>query len=169
MKTKQTKITTRQIDSFGNSMVHENILLSCNKSFNLLLGKSSSRSLKCSERKWPMYNLLRLTLVQEWKRIGEVLDNRAWIRILPSSVHDIFYTFKEIIQFKQIYLHPKVDMYHPFYLKILIENPLHRLSARRKTNSTSDISYYKKYFLKKELNSASGKKKKTIKKSLHGK
>ena len=68
-KTKQAKITTRLADSFGNSMVHDNILLSCNISFNPLLRKSSSRSLKCSERNWPMYSLLRLTLVQEWKRI----------------------------------------------------------------------------------------------------
>ena len=95
-KQNKTKITSRLTDSFGNSMVHENILLSCNISFNPLLRKSSSRFLKCSERNWPMYSLLRLTLAQECKCIKEVLDNRAWIRILPSSVHDIFYTFKEI-------------------------------------------------------------------------
>ena len=69
MKTKQNKITTRLVDSFGNSMMQENILLSCDISFNPLLRKSSCRSLKCSERNWPMYSLLRLTLVQEWKRI----------------------------------------------------------------------------------------------------
>ena len=49
-KTKQTKITTRLADSFGNSMVHDNILLSCNISFDPLLRESSFRSLKCSER-----------------------------------------------------------------------------------------------------------------------
>ena len=118
-----------------------------------LLRTSSSRSLKCTERNWPMYSLLRLPLVQEYKCIQEVLDNRAWTRNLSSSVHDIFYTFKEIIQFKQVYSYPKVDMYHPFYVKILTENlhqiqflnrsienrdPLHRRSARRKTNSISD-------------------------------
>ena len=95
-KQNKTKITSRLTDSFGNSMVHENILLSCNISFDPLLRKSSFRFLKCSERNWPMYSLLRLTLAQECKCIKEVLDNRAWIRILPSSVHDIFYTFKEI-------------------------------------------------------------------------
>ena len=68
-KTKQTKITTRLADSFGNSMVHDNILLSCNISFDPLLRKSSFRFLKCSERDWPMYSLLRVTLVQECKRI----------------------------------------------------------------------------------------------------
>ena len=68
-KTKQTKIITRLADSFGNSMVHDNILLSCNISFNPLLRKSSFRSLKCSERNWPMYSLLSVTLVQECKRI----------------------------------------------------------------------------------------------------
>ena len=119
-----------------------------------LLRTSSSRSLKCTERNWPMYSLLRLPLVQEYKCIQEVLDNRAWTRNLSSSVHDIFYTFKEIIQFKQVYSYPKVDMYHPFYVKILTENlhqiqflnrsienrdPLHRRSARRKTNSISNI------------------------------
>ena len=95
-KQNKTKITTRLADSFGNSMVHGNILLSCNISFDPLLRKSSSRFLKCSERNWPMYSLLRLTLAQECKCIKEVLDNRACIRILPSSVQDIFYTFKEI-------------------------------------------------------------------------
>ena len=128
MKTKQntTKITTRLAESFGKSMVYENIFLSCNISFDPLLRTSSSRSLKCSERNWPMYSLLRLALVQECQRIYEVLDNRAWIRILPSSAHDIFYTFKEIIQFQQLYSYPKVDMYHPFYVKILTEN-LHQI------------------------------------------
>ena len=132
-----------------------------------------------------MYSLLRLTFVQEWKRIQGVLDNRAWIRNLPSSVHDIFSTFKEIGQFKRIYLHPKVDMYHPFYLKILIKN-LHQIqffkqqhqkqrSAARTLSSSENqfnfehcntkISYYKKYFLKKEFHSASGKKKKPLKKA----
>ena len=125
-KQNKTKITTRLAESFGNSMVHENILLSCNISFDPLLRTSLSRSLKWSERNWPMYSLLRLTLVQECKRIYEILDNLARIRILPSSVHDIFYTFKEIIQFKPIYSYPKVDMYHPFYVKILIEN-LHQI------------------------------------------
>ena len=63
--------------------------------------------------------------------------------------------FKEIIQFKQINSYPKLDMYHPFYLKDTdwkffiqynflnrsIENrdPLHRRLAHRKTNSISDI------------------------------
>ena len=122
----KTKITTRLAESFGYSMVHESILLSCNISFDPLLRTSLSRSLKCSERNWPMYSLLRLTLVQEYKCIYEVLDNRAWIRNLSSSVYDIFYTFKEIIQFKPIYSYPKVDMYHPFYIKILIEN-LHQI------------------------------------------
>ena len=69
-----------------------------------------------------MYSLLKLTLVQEYARIKEVLDNRARIRILPSSVHDIFCTFKEIIQLKQINSYPQADMYHPFYLKVLIVN-----------------------------------------------
>ena len=124
----KTKITTRLAESFGYSMVHESILLSCNISFDPLLRTSLSRSLKCSERNWPMYSLLRLTLVQEYKCIYEVLDNRAWIRNLSSSVHDIFYTFKEIIQFKPIYSYPKVDMYHPFYVKILIEN-LHQIKC----------------------------------------
>ena len=131
-----------------------------------------------------MYSLLRLTFVQECKRIQGVLDNRAWIRNLPSSFHDIFYTIKEIGQFKRIYLHPKVDIYHPFYLKILIKN-LHQIqffqqqhrkqrSAARTLSSSENqfnfehcntkISYYKKYFLKKEFNSASGKKK-TLKKA----
>ena len=125
-----------------------------------------------------MYSLLRLALVQECQPIYEILDNRAWIRILPSSFHDIFYTFQEIIQFKQIYSYPKVDMYHPFYVKILTEN-LHQIQffkqEHRKQRSAAPtlsssenqfnfehcntkISYYKKYFLKKELNSASGKK-----------
>ena len=36
-KQNKTKITTRLADSFGNSMVHENILLSCNISFDPLL------------------------------------------------------------------------------------------------------------------------------------
>ena len=48
--TKQIKITTRLAGSFGNSMVHENILLSCHISLKPLLRKSSSRSTKCSER-----------------------------------------------------------------------------------------------------------------------
>ena len=154
--------------------------LSCNISFDPLLRKSSSRSLKCIERNWPMYSLLKFTLVQGCKCIQGVLDNCAWIRILPSRVHDIFYTFKEIIQFKQINSYPKLDMYHPFNFKILIEN-LHQIQffkqEHRKqrfaapTLSSSEnqfnfghcntkISYYKKYFLKRELNSASGKKKK---------
>ena len=67
--TKQIKITTRLAGSFGNSMVHENILLSCHISLKPLLRKSSSRSTKCSERNWATYSLLRLTLVQECKRI----------------------------------------------------------------------------------------------------
>ena len=134
-----------------------------------LLRTSSSRSLKCTERNWPMYSLLRLTLVQEYKCIQEVLDNRAWTRNLSSSVHDIFSTFKEIIQFKQIYSYPKVDMNHSFYVKILIEN-LHQIkffkqehrkqrSAALTLSSLEDqfnpghcnakIYYYKKYFLKK--------------------
>ena len=126
-----------------------------------------------------MYSLLRLALVQECQPIYEILDNRAQIRILPSSVHDIFYTFQEIIQFKQIYSYPKVDMYHPFYVKILIEN-LHQIQFfkqehRKQRSAASTLSssenqlnfghcnaknyYQQKYFLKKELNSASGKKK----------
>ena len=128
-------------------MLHENILFSRNISFDPLLTKPSSRSLKCNGGNWPMYSLLKLALVQEYARIKEVLDNRARIRILPSSVHDIFCTFKEIIQFKQINLHPQADMYHPFYSKLSIVNlneiqflcksmenrdPLHRNSARRK-------------------------------------
>ena len=152
-----------------------------------LLRTSSSRSLKCTERNWPMYSLLRLPLVQEYKCIQEVLDNRAWTRNLSSSVHDIFYTFKEIIQFKQVYSYPKVDMYHPFYVKILTENlhqiqflnrsienrdPLHRRSARRKTNSISNIVIQKflitrNISLKKNLIQLQVKKK--HKKSLHGK
>ena len=79
-----------------------------------VLNENKTKQRSQCERNWPMYSLLKLTLVQECKRMYEVLDNRAWIRILPSSVHDIFYTFKEIIQFKQIYSYPKVDMYHPF-------------------------------------------------------
>ena len=125
-----------------------------------------------------MYSLLRLALVQECQPIYKILDNRAQIRILPSSVHDIFYTFQEIIQFKQIYSYPKVDMYHPFYVKILTEN-LHQIQFfkqehRKQRSAASTLSssenqlnfghcntknyYQKKYFLKKELNSASGKK-----------
>ena len=67
MKTKQnkTKIITKLADSFGNSMVHDNIFLSCDTSLNLLLRKSSSRFLKCNERNWPMYSLLMLTVVQK--------------------------------------------------------------------------------------------------------
>ena len=80
--------------------------------------------------------------------ICEVSDNHAWIRILPSSVHDIFCTFNEIIQLKQINSYPQADMYRPFYSKVLIVNlneiqflnrsienrdSLHRNSARRKT------------------------------------
>ena len=129
-------------------MVHKNILFSCNISFDPLLTRPSSRSLKCNGGNWPMYSLLKLTLVQEYARIKEVLDNRALLRILPSSVHDIFCTFKEIIQLKQINSYPQVDMYHPFYLKVLIVNlneiqflnrsienrdSLHRNSARCKT------------------------------------
>ena len=68
-KQNKTKTTTRLADSFGNYMVHENILLSCNICFDPLLRKSSSRSLKCSERNWPMNSLLRLTLVQECKHV----------------------------------------------------------------------------------------------------
>ena len=97
--------------------MHEKILFSCNISFDPLLTKPSSRSLKCNGGNWPMYSLLKLTLVQEYARIKEVLDNRARIRILPSSVHDIFYTFKVIIQFKQINSYPQRDMYHPFHSK----------------------------------------------------
>ena len=129
-------------------MVHKNILLACDISFDPLLTKTSSQSLKCSEGNWSMYSLLKLTLVQKYTRMYEVSDNRAWIRILPSNVHDIFCTFKEIIQLKQINSYPQVDMYHPFYLKVLIVNlneiqflnrsienrdSLHRNSARRKT------------------------------------
>ena len=39
----KTKITTRLADLFSNSMGHENILLSCNMSFDPLLTKPSSR------------------------------------------------------------------------------------------------------------------------------
>ena len=98
-------------------MVHENILLLCNISFDPLLTKLSSWSLKCSERNWLMYSLLKLTIVYQCTCIYEVLDNRAWIRIFPSSVYNILYTFREIIQFKQVYSYPKVDMYHHFYSK----------------------------------------------------
>ena len=45
-------------------MVHDNIFLSCDTYLNLLLRKSSSRFLKCNERNWPMYSLLKLTVVQ---------------------------------------------------------------------------------------------------------
>ena len=171
MKTKQNKITTRLVDSFGNSMVQENILLSCNISFNPLLRKSSSRSLKCSERNWPMYSLLRLTLVQEWKRIQGVLDNRAWIRILPSSFHDIFYTFKQIIQFKRMSSYPKVDMYHSFYLKILIEN-LHQIQFfkqehRKQRSAAPTPRSSENQFNFGHCNTKTSYK--TIKKSLHGK
>ena len=126
-KQSKTKITTRLAESFGKSMVHENIFFSCNISFDPLLRTSSSRSLKCSERNWPMYSLLSshsFRNANEYRSL--VLDNRGWIRILPSSAHDISYTFKEIIQFKQIYSYLKVDMYHPFYVKILTEN-LHQI------------------------------------------
>ena len=132
-----------------------------------------------------MYSLLKLTLVQECKRIYEVLDNRAGIRILPSSVHDIFYTFKEIIQFKPIYSYPKADMYHPFYVKILIENQ-HQIQffkqEHRKQRSAAltlsslenqfhpghcnaKIYYYKKYFLKKIIQFSFRQKKKDKKKA----
>ena len=128
-------------------MVHENILLLCNISFDPLLTKLSSWSLKCSERNWLMYSLLKLTIVYQCTCIYEVLDNRAWIRIFPSSVYNILYTFREIIQFKQVYSHPKVDMYHHFYSKDIDKkfesntifqirasntDPLHLNSARRK-------------------------------------
>ena len=116
-------------------MVHKDILLTCDIFFDPLLTKTSSQSLKCSEGNLSMY-------------MCEVSDNRAWIRILPSSVHDIFCTFNEIIQLKQINSYPQADMYHPFYSKVLIVNlneiqflnrsienrdSLHRNSARRKT------------------------------------
>ena len=117
-------------------------------------------------------------------RMKEVLDNRALLRILPSSVHDIFCTFKEIIQFKQINLHPQADMYHPFYSKLSIVNlneiqflcksianrdPLHRNSARRKTIQFRTLKY-NNCLLQVILNSASDKKLKNVfKKSLHGK
>ena len=122
-------------DLFGNSIVHKDILLICDIFFDPLLTETSSQSLKCSEGNWSMY-------------MWEVSDNHAWIRILPSSVHDIFCTFNEIIQFKQINSYPQADMYHPFYSKVLIVNlneiqflnrsienrdSLHRNSARRKT------------------------------------
>ena len=76
------------------------------------------------------------------------------VRILSLSVHNIFYTFKQIIQFKQINSYRQADMYQPFYSKVLIVNlnkiqflnksidnkdPLHQNSARRKTHSISDI------------------------------
>ena len=60
----KTKITTKLADLFGNSMVHQYFLLSCDTSFDLLLKKPSPWSLKCSEGNWPMYSLLKLTLVQ---------------------------------------------------------------------------------------------------------
>ena len=158
-------------------------MFSCNISFDLLLTKPSSRFLKCNGGNWPMYSLLKLTLVQEYARIKEVLDNRALLRILPSSVHDIFCTFKEIIQFKQINLHPQADMYHPFYSKLSIVNlneiqflcksmenrdPLHRNSARRKTIQFRTLKY-NNFLLPEILNSASDKKlKKCFKKSLPG-
>ena len=153
-------------------MVHKNILFSCNISFDPLLTRPSSRSLKCNGGNWPMYSLLKLTLVQEYARIKEVLDNRALLRILPSSVHDIFCTFKEIIQFKQINLHPQADLYHHFYAKLSIVNlneiqflyksienrdPLHRNSARRKTIKLRTLKY-KNSLLQEKLNSASDKK-----------
>ena len=130
-----------------------------------------------------MYSLLKLTLVQEYARIKEVLDNRALLRILPSSVHDIFCTFKEIIQFKQINLHPQADMYHPFYSKLSIVNlneiqflcksienrdPLHRNSARRKTIQFRTLKYNNS-LLQEKLNSASDKKfKNVLKKAFMG-
>ena len=98
------------------------------------------------------------------------------IRILPSSVHDIFCTFKEIIQFKQINLHPQADMYHPFYSKLSIVNlnerqflcksienrdPLHRNSARRKTIQFRTLKY-NNFLLQEKLNSASDKKLKNV-------
>ena len=61
-KQNKAKITTRLTDSFGNSMVRENILLSSNVSFDPLLTKPSFRSLKCSEGNWPMYSILKLTI-----------------------------------------------------------------------------------------------------------
>ena len=76
------------------------------------------------------------------------------VRILLLTVHNIFYTFKQIIQFKQINSYRQADMYHLFHSKVLIANlneiqflsksienrdPLHRNSACRKTNSISDI------------------------------
>ena len=103
-------------------MVHKNILLACDISFDPLLTKTSSQSLKCSEGNWSMYSLLKLTLVHPYTRIYEVSDNRARMRILPSSVHDIFCTFKEIIQLKQMNSYPQAEMYHPFYSKLLIVN-----------------------------------------------
>ena len=76
------------------------------------------------------------------------------VRILSLSVHKIFYTFKQIIQFKQINSYRQAEMYQSFYSKVFIVNlnkiqflnksidnrdPLHRNSVRRKTNSISDI------------------------------
>ena len=66
MKTKETKkkITTNLADLCGNSMVHENVVLACDISFDPLLTKTSSQSLKCIDGNWSMYSLLKLTLVQ---------------------------------------------------------------------------------------------------------
>ena len=105
------------------------------------------------------------------------------LRILPSSLQDIFCTFKEIIQFKQINSYPQADMYHPFYSKLSIVNlneiqflcksmenrdPLHRNSARRKTIQFRTLKY-NNFLLPEILNSASDKKlKKCFKKSLPG-
>ena len=91
------------------------------------------------------------------------------VRILPLSVHNIFYTFKQIIQFKHINSYRQADMYQLFYSKVLIAN-LNELQFLSKSIENRDpenqfnfghcnttISYYK-YFLKKEFNSDSGKK-----------
>ena len=95
-----------------------------------------------------------------------------------SQVFITLYTFKEIIQLKQIYSYPKWTCIILFIEKILVENlhPIHFFQQEHReqrsaalTLSSSEnqinfghcntkISYYKKYFLKKELNSASGKK-----------
>ena len=99
---------------------------------------------------------------------------------MASSVYYIIsrMSLKEIIQFKQINLHPQADMYHPFYSKLSIVNlneiqflyksmenrdPLHRNSARRKTIKFRTLKY-KNSLLQEKLNSASDEKLKMFQK-----
>ena len=126
---------------------------------------------------WPIRARVLFELF--YKRIYEVLDNREWIRILPSSVHDIFWLLQtdnsiQADKFVSIGRHVSSILFKRYWLKTWIKynflnrsidyrDPLHRNSAHRKINSISDIVIQqflitRTIFFKKELNSASGKK-----------